>query len=159
MMTRAREIVFVDFEFYQPDGELPSPLCLVAHEKHSGRVVRLVRDEFPSKPPYSVASDAILVAFAASDGLHSHRARAWAMPENVIDLHAEFLNASNFLERSTQPEDSLLSVLASLGIPHITSVEKDRMREIAITGGPRTPEEATALLDYCASDVVPLAKL
>jgi len=157
---RSRQIWFVDFEYYQPDGELPSPLCLVAHEKYSGQWSRLSGGEFPNTPPYSVAGDSIFVAYAADAELLCHRALGWSFPEKVIDLHVEYLNFSNQLERSSsQVDDSLLAVLAQFKIEHITSTEKDRMREVAMSGGPRTAQEAAELLAYCETDVAPLPKL
>ena len=36
-----REIWCADFEFHVPAGERPLPLCLVARELRSGRLVRL----------------------------------------------------------------------------------------------------------------------
>jgi hypothetical protein len=40
-----REVVVLDFEFTQPDGERPEPLCLVASELKSGRVHLYWRDD------------------------------------------------------------------------------------------------------------------
>jgi hypothetical protein len=40
-----KEIWAVDFEFGADPGENPDPVCLVALEIHSGRKVRLWRDE------------------------------------------------------------------------------------------------------------------
>jgi DNA polymerase family A len=153
----AAEIWVGDFEFYQPEGELPIPLCFAAQELHSGRWVRLPQGEFPADPPYS--NDSTLIAFAADAELTCCHVLGWPFPQNVIDLHAEYLNYTNYLERTGKNESSLISVLTEFGIDHIDTEEKQRMRTIAIAGGPRTPEEKAALLQYCETDVIPLAKL
>ena len=36
-----KEVWAVDFEFTQPPGERPVPVCLVARELRSGRLVRV----------------------------------------------------------------------------------------------------------------------
>ena len=94
------EVWFVDFEYFAPRGELPLPLCVVAYEMRTGRWVRLSRHELPSKPPYSVARDSLFVSFAVDAELLCHYVLGWPFPENVIDLHVEYLNYSNYLERS-----------------------------------------------------------
>src|SRR4030095_12179701 len=137
-----REVWFVDFEYHCPEGEIPLPLCLVAHEAHSGQWIRLSRGEFPDKPPYCATPDSVFVSFAADAELSCHYALGWPFPHNVIDLHAEYLNYSNCLERAGKPEDKLFHALTHFRIPHISSAEKERMQRIAIEGGPRSVEEA-----------------
>ena len=36
-----RKIWLVDFEFHQPPGEQPEPICMVAREFRTGRTIRL----------------------------------------------------------------------------------------------------------------------
>src|SRR5512144_2286494 len=111
------EIWFGDFEYYCPDGELPVPLCVVAYEMHSKRWVRLSRRELSSKPPYSVSSDSLFVSFAVDAELTCHHVLGWPFPANVIDLHVEYLNFSNYLERSGKmAESNLLTVLTEFHI-------------------------------------------
>jgi DNA polymerase I len=64
-----------------------------------------------------------------------------------------------FFRAKRENESSLISVLTQFGIDHIDTEEKQKMREIAIAGGPRTPEEESNLLQYCETDVIPLVKL
>ena len=45
-----REVWAVDFEFTAPPGERPKPLCVVARELRSGRVVRQWLDGVPGPP-------------------------------------------------------------------------------------------------------------
>jgi DNA polymerase family A len=157
----AREIWFVDFEFYQPDGWLPTPLCMAAYEMNSKRLIKLSRP-LPDKPPYSVDENSIFVAFAADADLTCHYVLNWGpFPVNIVDPHKEWLNYNNYIERPDPAslEDKLIEVLSHFHIEHIDSAEKEAMREIAKTGGPRTREEEIKLLDYCASDIAPLPQL
>src|SRR5262249_30256012 len=144
-------------EFYCPEGEILSPLCAVAFE--DGKWFRFSRGEFPATPPFCTSPDSVLVCFEASSELSFYEVLGWDFPPKVIDLHAEYLNYTNFLERDGKPEHGLLHALTHFRIPHISSFEKDRLRKIAIDGGPRTPEEAQSLLRYCESDVLPLVEL
>src|SRR4030095_13740164 len=151
---------FVDFEYYCPEGEMPVPLCLAAYELNSGRWVKLNRGEFPRTPPYSIGANSIFVSFAADAELSCHLSLGWELPEKIIDLHVEYLNFTNHIERSGKFEDSsLLAVCAALKIDCSTAGEKERGRAIAMSGGPRTNDEAAALLDYCQQDVLPLPEI
>jgi DNA polymerase I len=49
---RYREIWLVDFEFCAPPGERPEPVCLVAREFRSGRVIRLWEHELRRRQEY-----------------------------------------------------------------------------------------------------------
>ena len=152
------EIWCVDFEFYQPPGDLPDPICLVAHEIRSGRRLRFFKGEIPKAAPYSLGGDSLFVAFAASAELLCHIALGWEMPYHVVDLFAKFRNYTNSVDKADQ-KASLLSALAHFHIPHITSEEKDRMRILAERGGPWSEQERVSLLRYCESDVKPLPAL
>src|SRR5438093_1376155 len=87
-----REIWLCDFEFHAPDGERPSPLCLVAREFRSGRLLRYWTDEMSdlSCPPFPVGPDSLFVAYYASAELGCFLALDWPMPARVLDLFAEF---------------------------------------------------------------------
>jgi DNA polymerase I len=153
------EIWLVDFEFGAPPGERPKPVCLVAHEVHSGRKFRIWQDELLAleKPPYSIGHGSVLVAYYASAELGCHLSLNWPMPDKVLDLYVEFRNLTN--EQETPCGNSLLGALTWFGLSGIEAAEKDAMRQLALRGGPWTPEEQRALLDYCESDVESLARL
>ena len=44
-LSSFREVWLVDFEFQAPAGERPRPVCMVARELRTGRLLRLWRDE------------------------------------------------------------------------------------------------------------------
>ena len=148
-----------DSEFESFEGEHPRPICLVAHELRSGKIVRLWQDDLQrlSTPPYSVGRDSLFVAYYASAEMGCHLALGWPMPIYVLDLFAEFRTLTNGLR--TISGNSLLGALAYFGIEAMDAAEKDDMRTLALRGGPWSAEERAALLDYCESDVIALKKL
>ncbi len=159
MINRFREVWLCDFEFYSPPGEHPTPICMVAIEYHSGRTLRLGGDDLRnlSKPPFSVSSDTLFVAFFASAELSCFLALNWPLPDRILDLYAEFRCQISGL---TVPCGyGLLGALACYGLTGIQAMEKSDMRDLAMRGGPYSKEEETALLDYCESDVVALKNL
>src|SRR4029453_15658134 len=97
-----REIWCADFEFCQAPGDLPDPVCLVATEIRTGRCLRFFKSEIPKTAPYSLGSDSLFVAFAASAELLCHIALGWDLPCHVLDLFAEFRNYTNSIDKSDQ---------------------------------------------------------
>lgn len=154
-----REVWLADFEFSAPPGERPDPVCLVAREFRSGRTLRLWQDDLRrrSEAPYPTGPDVLFVAYLASAELGCHLALGWPLPARVLDLYAEFRNRTNGL--TTPHGAGLLGALSWFGLDAIGAAEKESMRELAIRGGPWTAPERGALLAYCETDVVALARL
>jgi hypothetical protein len=152
-----REVWLVDFEFTAPAGSRPRPLCLVAREFRSGRLLRLWVEEGTCLPPYPTGADTLLVAYYASAELGCHLALGWPMPARVLDLYAEFRCLHSGL--SVPCGNGLLGALAYYGLDGMTVVEKEKMRQLAMRGGPYTEAERCALLDYCQEDVDALVRL
>jgi DNA polymerase-1 len=144
------QVWLVDFEFGQPDGERPTPRCMVAKEWRSGRIVRLWLDDPPASPPFPTNDDSLFVAYMAVAELSCFRVLGWPMPHRILDLYVE---ASAIRSGVASLKPSLLTTLSMFGLPHIDATEKDAMRELAIRGGTYTDAEKLALLDYCQSDV------
>jgi hypothetical protein len=99
----------------------------------------------------------LFVAYYASAELGCHLALDWVMPERVLDLYVEFRNIAN--GHSPPHGFGLLGALAWHGLDAIDATEKDSMRDLALRGGPWTAVEREALMAYCESDVLALAKL
>ena len=157
MLDQFREVWLVDFEFGVHTTLRPDVVCLVAHELHSARSIRLWRDEMGSVPPYDTGPDALFIAFFASAELDCHRSLGWRMPTYILDLFCEFRDRFNGL--ATVAGNSLLGALAQFGIDGIGAEEKSDMRDLVLRGGPWTAEERKAVLDYCESDVMALKRL
>jgi hypothetical protein len=157
MLDQYRALWAVDFEFIAHPGGCPVPVCLVAHELHSGRTIRLWRNQFGPTPPYSVDAGSLFIAFYASAELGCHRARGWPMPERILDLFTEFRALSNGLP--TVAGSGLLGALTHFGLDNIGATEKEDMRELVLGGGPWSEQEQAEILDYCESDVDALKRL
>ena len=154
-LGRFTEIWLVDFEFHQPAGELPEPLCMVAREYRTGRVIRHWCDD--SSLPISFGPSSLFVAYYASAELSCLLALGQSLPPFVLDLFTEFRCETNGLYLTNG--GGLLGAMAYCGLPCIDHSEKTDMRDLAIRGGPFTANEKSALVDYCETDVTALAKL
>ena len=97
------------------------------------------------------------MAYYASAELGCFRALGWPMPARVLDLFCEFRNLTN--GAATVAGNGLLGALAHFGLPAIDAAEKTGYAGVGPTPGPHTEAEQAALLDYCETDVVALAKL
>jgi hypothetical protein len=146
-------ITVLDFEFCQPDGERPRPICVVAREVLRDRVDRiwLYDEPPPPRPPYPTDASSLLVAYFSSAEWACHLALGWQMPERALDPYIEFRNLTN----GAKPLAGygLLGAMAYFGLDSISVAEKTEMRDLAIRGGPYSPAERQLLLDYCQSDV------
>jgi hypothetical protein len=154
-----REVWLADFEFSAPPGERPTPVCLVAQEFRSGRTLRVWQDDLLDSPcpPYPTGPDVLFVAYYASAELGCHLALEWPMPERVLDLYAEFRCLTNGLDPYCG--NGLLGALSWFGLDGIEVAEKEAMRKLVLRGGPWSKSERRALLVYCESDVIALARL
>lgn len=149
---------FVDFEFTAPDGERPKPVCMVAREMRTGRLVRLWLDQTErAAPPFPVDAKTLFVAYYASAELGCYLALGWPMPARILDLFVEFRCLTN--GRPLPSGSGLLGALVYYGLDAIDASDKEEMRALAMRGGPYTEAERLDLLDYCQSDVDALAKL
>lgn len=154
-----KSIWAVDFEFAAPEGENPRPLCVVAHDLLSGQKVRrwLAHEDAPVCP-YGTGPDNLFLAYYASAEIGCHLALAWPVPQRVIDLCAEFKLRSSGLDLPNGR--GLVGALLHYGLNgSFDAREKKSMQELAARGGPYNADDRLALLDYCESDVVALAKL
>ena len=154
-----REVWAVDFEFHAPDGERPIPLCMVARELRSGRLIRAWQDELLASQasPVPPQPDRLFVVYSAIAEISCYMALNWDMPSRILDLYTEFRCKTSGLP--TPDGGGLLDALAYHGLDGINATIKDRMRDLALRGGPYTRNEQQGLVDYCQSDVDALAKL
>jgi hypothetical protein len=108
-------------------------------------------------PPFGIKADCLFLAYYASAELGCHLALGWSMPARILDLFTEFRCLTNGLPIPCGA--GLLGALAYFGLDSLGAVEKSEMRQLAIRGGPFTPAERLALLNYCQTDVDALARL
>jgi hypothetical protein len=151
------EIWLVDFEFEALPGERPKPVCLVALELKSGRLIRQWQDQFGRLPPYPTDADTLFAAYYASAELGCHLALGWPLPARVLDLYVEFRNRTNGTE--TPCGAGLIGALTYFGLDAIGAVEKKELQEAIGNGTWAGKYSREEILDYCESDVRALAQL
>jgi DNA polymerase-1 len=162
-----RAVIVADFEFEfgghsskeeaGRSGERPRPICMVAHDLVSGQRWRLWRGEFGSAPPFPTGPDSLFVAYYASAELGCFRALGWPRPANILDLYSEFRDRTNGIK--LEAGSGLIGALVYFGLDSIGATEKEDMVLLALRGGPWSASERSALLAYCESDVLSLARL
>jgi hypothetical protein len=157
-LDRFTEIFALDFEFHCPDGANPEPHCLVAYEIRSSRTLKLLREDFPAKPPYSVSSDALALLYSGASDLRCHLALGWPLPENYIDLGVEAKLQFNTPLGPDRGFPGLVEILDRLGIAHIDPAEKKKMQKRCAKPA-LTAEDRREILPYCQTDVVVLPEL
>jgi hypothetical protein len=153
------EVWAADFEYSAPAGCRPTPICLVATELRTGRHLRFWEDQLAkmAAPPFRTDHRALFVAYAAAAEFSCFHALGWQAPTRVLDLFFEHRATTNGIP--VPSGNGLLGALIYHGLPAMEGAEKEAMRALAIRGGPFTDAERSALLDYCAEDVVALARL
>jgi DNA polymerase I len=151
-----RRVWLIDFEFTQPEGERPTPICMVARCAISGETVRLWGSEL-ALCPFSCDETELFVAYYAIAEASCFFALGWPRVKRMLDLCAEFRRLTN----GVRPlfSGSLIGALKYFGLPDIGGEEKTQMRDLAIRGGPYSAGERLSLLAYCESDVLALARL
>lgn len=159
VQDRYKEIWVIDFEFNQNgrEGNPPNPVCCVAQELNSLRIVRLWGREMDSPPFDLTRQDVLTVGFYYSAESGCMTALGWPRPANVIDLYAEFRVMTNGLRLPAG--SSLLGACAYFGIDGIATDEKSDMRDLILRGAPFNDTEIKLILDYCTGDVFATGKL
>jgi hypothetical protein len=154
-----RHVIAADFEFEFGGhaGNRPCPVCMVAKDLCTGQEWRLWRGEFDTVPPFPIGREALFIAFYSSAELGCFKALGWPMPVNVLDLFVEFRNRLNGLDGPAG--FGLIGALTYFGLDNIGAVEKDDMRSLILGGGPWSPEQHAAILEYCHGDVAALERL
>ncbi len=133
------------------------PVCMVARELKTNRVIRLWQDEFGERPPFRTDKQVLFIAYFASAEVGCFLALGWAVPTNILDLFTEFRTLTNGL--APIAGNGLLGAMTYFGLPSIGTGEKEDMRRLILSGGPWSANERAAILIYCESDVTTCASL
>ncbi|MFZ0714258.1 DNA polymerase, partial [Mycobacterium sp.] len=152
-----REVWLLDFEFISESGSSPVPVCMVARELVTNKLIRLWQGDLGSEPPFPIDDDTLFVAYFASAELGCFLQLGWPIPPRVLDLFTEFRNETNGL--ALPAGRGLLGALSYHGIPAITAEQKHTERDLVLRGGPWSTTERRRILDYCQSDVDVMAPL
>jgi hypothetical protein len=152
-----RQVWFLDAEFCQPDGDVPTPICLVAREHFTGAVVRQwLWGRPPPEPPFDPAPDALAVAYFSPAEWSVYLALGWPLPVRILDLYVEY---RWLLSGFKAPGYGQLDAMEAFGLPCMDDLFKSDMRALCRRGGPFDGEEAREILSYCEGDVNGLAAL
>jgi hypothetical protein len=156
-------IVVCDFEYEVADGDLPNPLCLVAHVLNENlqhvRTIRLWRGDFGTAPPFDIGDDTLFVAYSAWAEMTCFKVLGWKFPVHIFDLHTTYLAASNILlpydpdEVRKKPRKRLSDACRAYAIEGWERIDKEAISEAIGDGtwrGKYSPEE---ILEYCEEDV------
>jgi DNA polymerase I len=166
-----REIWVVDSEYYPGagkanggrDGDAITPLCVVAHEMRSGRVVRLWQDELGPFPPYRLDADALIISYFGTAEFGFHIAQGWGKPVCALDAYVEFRHFVNDGRiKSGDREKGFYGLDGALRYfceDEIDVAHKKDMRARIVEGPPFTHQERLDILDYCEDDVRALERL
>jgi DNA polymerase-1 len=166
------EIWCVDTEFYPGrglnnggrDGDPSTPLCVVARELRSNRVVRQWQDEFGPLPPYRIDDGALVIGYTISAELGTHIALGWPKPAYMLDPYIEFRHFTNDGSiKGGGREKGFYSIDGALryfGEDGIDAVQKKDMRARILQGPSFTNQDRADIMDnYCQSDVDALVRL
>jgi hypothetical protein len=156
-LKRFRRIVLLDFEFSQPPGYPPKPVCCVTLDPRTGRLTRTWLWGKRAACPYPVGPDTLVICYLATAELTCHLSLGWPLPANVLDLCIEFKRQVNGRPRGLGWK--LTSALRAHGLDAMNAVEKHDLQMLAAGGGPYREDQERALLDYCESDVRSLERL
>ena len=151
------QVWVVDFEYHQPDGGLPDPLCVVAWDLLSGaRVERWLPQDDPGPCPYDVGPGSVCVGHNFSAEALCHIQLGWPQPTFTLDTYAEIKAWDN---GKPFAKAGLLDAAMRLGVCNANFELKERGRSIAIRGRNYAEQHKGELIDYCVSDVEVNARL
>src|SRR6516165_10631808 len=140
-----------------------TPLCLVALEMRSGRLVRLWQDELGRFPPYRLDSDALIVGHMLAAEFGFHIACNWGEPARALDTYIEFRHYVNDgTIKSGDREKGFFGIGGALRYfleDEIDVVRKGEMRDRILQGPPFSAQEQRDIVAYCEDDVRALARL
>jgi hypothetical protein len=166
-----REIWCVDTEFYPgvglangaTYGDAITPLCLVALEMRSGRLVRLWQDELGRFPPYRLDSDALIIGYMLAAEFGCHIALGWGEPACALDAYIEFRHFVNDGSVKSGDRDKgfygIDGALRYFCEDEIDIARKKSTRDRIVQGPPFSTHERQDILDYCEDDTRALARL
>ena len=136
------------------EGDPITPLCRVAIELRTGRIVRQWQDELGPFSPYH--RDALVFSYSLPAEFGCHLQKGWNEPAHAIDALVEFRHHTNDgISRSRGLGDAL----RFFGLDSLDLAHKDTMRKRIMQGPPFTTEERTKIIDYAEDDARGLVRL
>lgn len=93
-MNRFIEIWCVGLVSDSYEGDRPTPLYLEGRDIRSDIYFNYQRGDI-EKPPITISDKTLIVGFECSRMINCFRSQGWDLPENIIDLYAEFRCLTN----------------------------------------------------------------
>jgi len=99
------QTVVVDFEYEVSDGNLPNPLCMVAHVLDENlrhvRTIRMWREELLAsrRLPFNLGPNTLFVAYSAWAEMTCFKVLGLQFPVHIFDLHTAYLAAERKRQR------------------------------------------------------------
>jgi len=166
------QTVVVDFEYEVSDGNLPNPLCMVAHVLDENlrhvRTIRMWREELLAsrRLPFNLGPNTLFVAYSAWAEMTCFKVLGLQFPVHIFDLHTAYLAASNILlpydpdekTKRKKPRKRLSDACRSYGIEGWERIDKEAIAK-AIGEGRWREYGQEAVFDYCEEDVRMSVKL
>jgi DNA polymerase-1 len=136
------------------EGDPITPLCRVAIELRTGRIVRQWQDQLGPFSPYH--RDALVFSYSLPAEFGCHLRKGWSEPAHAIDALVEFRHHTN---DGVARGRGLGDALRFFGLDSLDLAHKDTMRDRILRGPPFTGQERAEILDYCEDDVRALVRL
>jgi DNA polymerase I-like protein with 3'-5' exonuclease and polymerase domains len=126
---------------------------MVAHEIRSGRTIKMWREELYacSAAPFDVGPAALVIGYSLQAECDCFLALGWPLPVHICDLYVEYLATRN---PTPMKKRKLLDALAAHGLAHAWHAEKEEMQQKAATQVDWPEQDRTAMIAYCAEDVM-----
>jgi DNA polymerase-1 len=146
----------------QPDGSIQHPVCLVARELYSGRVVTVFESEFDLEPPFSVGPENLFIAYNATAEWLTFLSLGWPPPERVFDCYIEYRRhiCGTLYDTKEEGNKGFLKALGHFRInTPVAADQKKAEQRFVLRGGPWSTSDRQRILAYCDTDVRPLFPL
>lgn len=162
VLANYRAVFLIDTEYRATPFGHVEPVCLVVKDLVSGLEYRSWTDKGDRSqlPELPDGADILYVSYSAPAEWSCWLVWDWDLPSNILDLYAlhrlEKNGFTEFRKGKMRPlRCTLLNLMQERGLGHLamSEAQKEAMRNLILRDGPYTPEEKTAILDYCAWDV------
>jgi hypothetical protein len=164
-----KTVVVCDFEYEVAAGDLPVPLCMVAHVLDENcqhiRTIRLWRSEFERAPPFDIGSDTLFAGYSAWAEMTCFKVLGWKFPQHIFDQHTAYLAASNILlpyepdETRKKPRKRLSDACRMYNVEGWDGMDKGEIAKAIGDGSWRGRYSEQEIFNYCEEDVRASTKL
>jgi hypothetical protein len=146
-----KEIWVIDYEFISGNGNPSQPICYVAKNVTTNKIIKHWIDGTESSPDYPLDDSSLLVTYYGTAEMGCHASLKFNFPIYLLDLFTEFRCLTN--GRRVPAGHSLIGACSYFGISASDATYKDAMRDRILQGPPYSDKEKNSILEYCYKDV------